>query len=838
MNYKQFFFIATTLCFVSCMRVYAQVTNIGGLENFEVDYSNPREYEIGGVTVSGIKFLDENALKLISGLNVGEKVRVPGEKFSSAIENLWKQGVLTDIKIVVTNIKDDNIFIELQLTEKPRLSYFTPRGITKNQFEKVREKIQIRSGDVITENLIKTTQHVIQQHFIDKGYLYAKCSIDSRPDTLRANQAILTINIDRGRKVKINTITINDNLALRDIQIKRKMKDTKERHWYRLFKTSKYIEDNFEKDGQLVLEKYREKGYRDARIVSYSAVPHNRKSVNLTMKIHEGHPYYFRNINWVGNTKYRNGQLDTILGIKKGDIFNQKQLDQTLYMSQSGQDVQSLYMDDGYLFFQITPAEVLIENDSIDLEMRIYEGKQAVISRVYVTGNSKTHDKVVLREIRTQPGQLFNRSDVIRTVRELAQLGYFDQEKLTPLPKPNPADGTVDIEYQVEERPSDQLELSGGYGGGQLVGTLGLSFTNFSARNIFKGKEYTPLPSGDGQKLAIRAQSSGSYYQSYNLSFTEPWLGGRKPNSFTASVFHTIRTNGRKRSDPDRTTFKLSGVSLGLGKRLKWPDNFFSLYHELSYNLFDVTTPDGQSSFFIFKNGKAQNINYAVTLSRNSIDAPIYSRRGGSVSFTVAATPPFSMFRNIDFATALPADKYKWIEYHKWKFNSTWYTKITGNLVMATRLNFGFLGLYNRTIGPAPFERFYLGGDGMSGFDFDGREIIAMRGYDNQALTPQVSRNTVGATIYNKYSLELRYPVSLNPNATIYGLAFTEAGNSFLNFQEYSPFNVKRAAGVGVRIFLPMFGLLGLDWGYGFDAPTGQRTPSKGKLQFTIGQQF
>ncbi|MBL0051651.1 MAG: outer membrane protein assembly factor BamA [Bacteroidetes bacterium] len=835
---KIFAALFRVICFMAALQPLAAQTTIGGLDNFEVDFTNPKEYEIGGVTVTGIKFLDENALKTIAGLNVGERVRVPGEKFSNAIENLWKQGVLTDVKIVVTNIKGDNIFLELQLAEKPRLSYFTPKGVTKGQFEKVRDKINVRSGDVVTDNLIKTTQYVIEEHFIDKGFLNAKCNIETITDSLRANQVVMIINVDRGRKVKINKIYIADNTAIKDVKIKRKMKDTKERHWYRLFKTSKYIEENLEKDKEAVIEKYHEKGFRDARINLDSVVKNNRKSVDLYLTAHEGNTYYFRNVNWIGNTKYRSGQLDTILGIKKGDVFNQKQMDQSLYMSQSGQDVQSLYMDDGYLFFQITPAEVSVENDSIDLEMRIYEGKQATINRVYITGNTKTHDRVVLREVYTKPGQLFNRSDVIRTVRELAQLGYFDQEKLVPVPKPNPADGTVDIEYQVEERPSDQLELSGGYGGNQLVGTLGLSFTNFSLRNIFKGREYTPLPSGDGQKLAIRAQSSGSFYQSYNLSFTEPWLGGRKPNSFTGSIFHTIRTNGKTRSDPQRTNFKLSGISFGLGKRLKWPDNFFSLYHELSFNLFDVTTPDGQNSFFIFKNGKAQNISYSVTLSRNSVDAPIFPRRGGSLSFIIAATPPFSTFRNIDYATATPEQKYKWIEYHKWKFNTTFFTKITGNLVMATRLNFGFLGLYNRTIGAAPFERFYVGGDGMSGFDFDGREIIAMRGYDNQAVTPQLNRSTVGATIYNKYTLELRYPVSLNPSATIYGLAFAEAGNSFLNFKEYSPFSVKRSAGIGVRIFLPMFGLLGLDYGYGFDAPVGQRSISKGKLQFTIGQQF
>ncbi|MBK8845959.1 MAG: BamA/TamA family outer membrane protein [Bacteroidetes bacterium] len=480
-----------------------------------------------------------------------------------------------------------------------------------------------------------------------------------------------------------------------------------------------------------------------------------------------------------------------------------------------------------------------VENDSIDLEMRLYEGKQATINKVYIRGNTKTNDRVVLREIRTQPGQLFNRSDVIRTVRELAQLGYFDQEKLNPSPKANTVDGSVDMEYNVEERPSDQLQLSGGYGNNQLVGTLGLSFTNFSARNIFKGKEYTPLPAGDGQRLSIQAQSSGRNFQSYNLSFTEPWLGGKKPNAFTATIYHS-----RSNSFSGGSNLRLSGLTFGLGKRIRWPDDFFSLYYDIGFNIIEVVTPEGSIPTYQFENGTisngtSNNFNLGVSLSRNSIDAPIYPRRGGSFAASVSATPPYSFFNSIDYKTASASEKFKWIEYHKWKFTSSWFTKIADNLVVAARMQYGFLGIYNRAVGASPFERFFIGGDGMTGFNFfESREIISMRGYDQNDLTPLSNRQAAGATIYTKYTMELRYPVSLNPNATIYILGFAEAGNGFLKFRDFSPFNVKRAAGAGVRIFLPMFGLLGLDWGYGFDNPYGTTQARKSGLQFTIGQQF
>jgi outer membrane protein insertion porin family len=493
-------------------------------------------------------------------------------------------------------------------------------------------------------------------------------------------------------------------------------------------------------------------------------------------------------------------------------------------------------MDDGYLFFNVTPVEVSVDNDSIDLEMRIYEGKQARINKVTVSGNVKTNDRVIMREIRTKPGQLFSRADIIRTQRELAQLGYFDQEKLGVNPVPNPADGTVDIEYTVEEKPSDQLELSGGYGANQLVGTLGISFNNFSARNFFKKGAWRPLPSGDGQRLSLRAQTNGKYYQSYNASFTEPYLGGKKPNSLSVSVFYSKQTNGTSSSNENHQEINISGISVGLGKRLKKPDDYFSIYHEVSYQYYTLQNYGGT---FLFSNGVSNNLSFQETISRNSIDAPIYPRTGSQLSLTLQLTPPYSLFNGVNYKTATDAEKYKFIEYHKWKFTSSWFTKLVGNLVLNTKIQYGFLGLYNRDLGASPFERFYLGGDGLSGYALDGREIIALRGYENNSVTPQNSSGSqIGGTIFDKYTLELRFPVSLNPSATIYFLTFAEAGNSWLKFKEFNPFNTKRSVGAGIRIFLPVFGLLGLDYGYGFDEIPNYPDANHGQFHFSIGQQF
>jgi outer membrane protein insertion porin family len=809
-----------------------QVSVIGD-EQGVIDYANPREFEIGGITVTGVKYLDEKVLITLSGLTVGEKIRVPGDKIARAIENIWKQGLLSDISVVASKVQGEKIFLELRLQERPRLSRFSFNGVTKSDADKLREKIKLVSGKIITENLIQTTKNEVQKYYIEKGFLNVEVNIETKDEATVANSQVLTINVKKNGRVKINSIEFEGVTVISEEKLKRKMKDTKEKQWYRLFSTSKFIDENYQEDKKKFIAKYLELGYRDITVALDTVIRRPDHSVDIKIKVHEGPRYYFRDITWIGNTKYTARDLSRVLNINRGDVFNQKKLDEGLYSSASGRDITSVYMDNGYLFFQVTPVEIRVEGDSIDYEMRVYEGKQAVVNKVTVSGNTKTNDKVIMREIRTQPGQLFSRADIIRTQRELAQLGYFDQEKLGVNPKPNPETGTVDIEYVVEEKPSDQIELSGGWGAGQIVGTLGLTFSNFSGRNFFNKEAWTPLPSGDGQRLSLRAQTNGKYYQSYSISFTEPWLGGKKPNALTGSVFHSIQSNGKKKSDISRSSINITGVSLGLGQRLKKPDDYFSIYHELNYQYYVM---QNYSSSFLFSDGYSNNFNISETISRNSVDAPIYPRMGSQFSFTMQLTPPYSWFSDKDYSTLSDQEKYKFIEYHKWKFNAAWFTPLALNkLVLHVRAQYGFLGYYSKDIGPSPFERFYLGGDGLSGFSLDGREIIALRGYPNNSLNPPG-----GGAIYDKYTLELRFPISLNPAATIYVLGFLEAGNAMNRFKQFDPFNVKRAAGGGVRIFLPMFGLLGLDWGYGFDNPWGfpKGYRNGGEFHFTIGQQL
>ncbi len=833
---KKIFFAFLLLTLSGSLK--AQI-KVGG-DSLSLDYANPKEYEIGGVTVSGTQFLDENVLINLTGLIVGDTIQVPGEKISKAIENLWKQGLFSDVKIVANRVQGKLIFLELKIQERPRLSKFTFKGVSKSEADKIREKVRLERDKVVTENVLVTTKNIVRDFYTDKGYMNVEVQVQEVRDSGYSNREILSIVVEKKHKVKIHKITFEGNTEFKVGKLKRAMKDTKEKHWYKIFTSSKFIDENYQDDKAKIVAKYNDRGYRDARIASDTVYRYNKDLVNIDIKIDQGHKYFFRNITWVGNTKHSSQELGSIVGIKKGDVYDQSVLDNRLFMSQNSRDVTSLYMDDGYLFFQITPVEINVENDSIDLEMRIYEGKQAVISKVTVTGNTKTNDRVIMREIRTKPGQLFSRTDIIRTQRELAQLGYFDQEKLGVNPKPNPTDGTVDIEYVVEEKPSDQLELSGGYGANQLVGTLGISFNNFSARNLFKKNAWRPLPSGDGQKLSLRFQTNGSAYQSYNASFTEPYLGGKKPNSFSVSAFRSrFITNGLADSNPLQQAAKITGASVGLGKRLKVPDDFFTLYHEISYQYFDFKN---YGSYFIFPTGYANVISFGETLARNSIDAPIYPRKGSQISLSLQLTPPYSLFSNTDYKTASDRVKYKFIEYHKWKFQSSWFTELTRNLVLNAKVQYGFLGLYNRDIGIAPLQRFYVGGDGLTGgYQFDGRELIGLRGYTNNSLTPiSTTGAQVGGTIFDKYTLEIRFPVSLNPSATIYLLTFAEGGNAWLKFKDFNPFGVKRSAGVGIRIFLPMFGLLGLDWGYGFDQlpndPT--RANSGSQIHFSIGQQF
>jgi outer membrane protein insertion porin family len=790
----------------------------------------------------------------LSGLKVGEKITIPGDEVTKAINKLWKHGLFGDIKINATKIEGNKIFLDIYLKERPRLSKFNFTGIKKAETDDLRDEIKLIRGSQVTDDILNTTTKKVKDYYIEKGFYNTDVSITQAPDSIMPNSVILTIEVTKNKKIKIYEIHFDGNDVFSDAKLRRTMKDTKRKTWYNIFKASKYIETKYEDDKKKIIAKYNEKGYRDAKIETDSLYKNDEKTLNLYLKISEGRQYFFRNVNWVGNTKYPSEYLDHSLGITKGDIFDQSILDKRLFGDEDA--VSSLYLDRGYLFFSAVPVEVQVENDSIDLEIRIFEGKQARINKVIITGNSRTNEHVIRREVWTKPGELFSRADIIRTNRELANLGYFDPEKLGVNPTPNQANGTVDIEYVVDERASDQIELSGGWGGGMVIGTLGLTFSNFSLGNIANFDTYSPLPTGDGQRLSIRGQTNGKYYQSYSMSFTEPWLGGKKPNSLSFSLYHSVQSpygSSYLRQDANGSSIKITGVSLGLGRRLSWPDNYFTIYNEASYQRYKLNNYDSRS--FIISNGTSNNFNFTTAFGRNSVDQPLYPRSGSNVSLTLSLTPPYSMFKEKDFwllnedekaglddtdiAQQQEENRYNFIEYHKWKFKSEWYTQIVNKLVLNPNLEFGYLGNYSENLGDSPFESFQLGGDGMSGSSnyYLGTDIVPLRGYDNGSTTAGNLTAYPQANVYNKYTLELRYPLTLNPSATIYALAFLEAGNSWNKIDQFDPFNVYRSGGVGLRFWLPMFGLLGVDWGYGFD-PIHNYSKPKGVFAFTIGQQF
>lgn len=829
---KKVLFIAFAFLFSSYLQVYSQQILTG--QQLRFDHTNPLEYTIGGIEVIGTEFIDNNVVIMVSKLTVGQKILVPGEAISEAINNLWKQGLFQHVAISASSIQDDFIFLVIELVERPRLTRYEFIGVRRSDQDKLRETLNLIRGDVLTESLLYRAESAIADYYIDKGFLRPDIQVNQIPDTVRANSVQLEFIVDRGNRTRISDVNIIGNEVLSDRQIKRLMKNTRERSLRFIFSSSKLIQQDFEEDKRAVIERYNELGKRDAAIVRDSIYFTEDDRIAIDLHIEEGPTYYFRNITWVGNTVYTAEVLNEVLGFQKGDLYNQKMLEKNLFMNVDGIDVSSLYLDDGYLFFNLNPVERRVENDSIDLELRIFEGKQARINRVTIRGNDRTNDHVIMREIRTRPGQLFSRSDIIRSQREILQLGYFDQEKIDIIPKPNPADGTVDIEYVVEETSSDQIELSGGWGANRIIGTVGLTFNNFSTRNIFRREAWRPLPTGDGQRLSVRAQTYGRGYVSYNLSFSEPWLGGRKPNTFSFSLYQTTHRQNLARTHPNYGYYSILGATLGLAKRLSFPDDWFYLQQFITYQHYDILNSPIR---FIFDNGRSNNLSYNVVLGRNSVDAPLFPRTGSEVSLSLQITPPYSLFSDRDFASMSIQEKYKWLEYHKWKFNTSWYTRLAGNLILSTRTRMGFLGFYNKDIGFPPFERFYLGGDGMSGWEIDGREIIALRGYGNYSLTPVGRDNQyIGGNVYNKYTMELRYPISLNPMATIYALTFIEGGNAWKDFKSFNPFDIKRSAGIGLRVFLPMFGLLGIDWGYGFDEIPGRPGENKGRFHFSIGQ--
>lgn len=856
-------FHTCVLLVVLCLQLSAQ--NKDSL--FVESAKNKKKYILGPVKIEGADFTDKNVISLLSGLTEGDEVTVPGDKLSEAIKKLWKQGLFEDIKIIQDKVEGNRLFITIRVVERPRLTKFNFRGnVKKSDADEIRGKIRLLKERVVTDYMIGTIKNTVRDHYLEKGYYFTKVDIIQTRDTgARTPHTILTIKVNKGRKVRIGKVRFIGNTVVSSWKLRNNLEDTKAFHWYNPFNSGKYLEENLQKDLPAIAAKYNSKGYRDARIVKDTVYFISDNRVQIDIHVEEGHKYYFGDFKWFGNTKYRGGQLDTVLNIRSGDVYDQSKLEQKLYMNPNGFDVSSLYLDDGYLFFQVHEQESNIHNDTIDFDIMMYEGKQATVNKVTVKGNDKTNDHVIYREIMTRPGDLFRRSAIIRTNRELAQLGYFNPEKMDVKPTPNPADGTVDIEYVVEEKPSDQIELSGGWGGNSaytsggttarglgIIGTLGVTFNNFSTRNIFKKEAWRPLPAGDGQRLSVRAQTNGVYYQSYNFSFTEPWLGGKKRNALTVSAFHSLFNNtaqkkyvtvdGVKKINPNRSSMSIFGGSVGLGRRLKWPDNYFNMYTNLSYNYYELIN----YSSFVFQSGYANDLNLGINISRNSIDAPIYPKSGSNFVFSGQFTPPYSSFDHKDYSKPMSdAQRYKYIEYQKYKITAEWFTQLTNkkaaegsearNLVLRTKVGYGFLGYYNKKTGFSPFERFYMGGSGISGFqNFVAREIIGLRGYKDNTVS-----SAYGDPIVARYTMELRYPVSLNPSATIFVLGFAEAGNSWANFKQFNPFQVKRSAGVGLRVFLPMFGLLGIDYGWGFDNIPGSTDPSNGnghgQFHFTIG---
>ncbi len=850
--------------------------------------SVPKEYVIAGVKVTGTKRYDEQLLISIGGINVGDKVMIPGgDNFSKAINNLWNQRLFSNVKIYFTKLEGVNLYIEINVTERPSLSKYFLKGIKKSEDEELRGKTGLVPARAVTENVIRTAVENIQKYYTEKGFQSARVTIDESPDPAIPNAVILTFNIQKGNKVRISDIRISGNENVNQLKIKKQMKGTKEmtritlypekdttdkgeykpvtfNEWigsagflslsktkdfldpyfrFKLFSSAKFNDKKFEEDKEKILDHYNSMGFRDAAIVRADTVYNKKGNLNIYLKVDEGRRYYFGNIAWKGNTKYSDSVLTFLLGIRKGDIYNIETLNRKLgkQLSPEGGDISGLYMDDGYLFFRVDPVETAVYNDTIDFEIRMVEGPQATIKNVTISGNDKTKEHVIRRELRTLPGDKFSRSELIRSQREIAQLNYFNQEKIGINPVPNYEDGTVDIHYSLEEKSSDQLELSAGWGGGiGLTGTLGVSFNNFSIRNIFNKKAWDPLPTGDGQKLSVRVQSNGKAFQSYNFSFTEPWLGGKRRNSFTVSLFKSIfRTGGINANGQyyysDTNQLKNFGAVVSLGKQLRWPDDYFSVLFSLSYTQYKLRnyplfTPD-------FKDGTSNNLSFKVTLARNSAGPnPIFPTSGSNFLLSGQFTPPYSSFEKNKFITQ--QESFEKPEFHKWRFNAEWFIPIGRGLgadrsrqfVLRAVAKYGFMGRYNKRLEFSPFERFQVGDAGLANGNYVlGYDIIAHRGYPvYESSNPKVNPDQQNAqeffTIFNKYTLELRFPFTTNPSSTIYGMAWFEAANGWYDYKSYNPFILRRSAGVGMRFFLPMFGLLGFDWGVGFDRmkPGGQ----------------
>lgn len=848
-----------------------------------INYSSPREYEIADIEVKGVQFLDNNALISLSGLRVGDKIKVPGDDITTAIKKLWNQGIIGNVSIYATKVEGDKIWLVIELTERPRLTKYIIEGVNKTKQGEIEEKIGLIRGKVLTDVVIKNTELAVERYMESKGFLNAKVDVFQQSDTVLRNSAYLKVVIDQGQKVKIRNIRFNGNEEFTSAKLRSKLKGTGMTPKFSLpteiiettakliwppnlvnfiknskktskeevreymathvnlnfFKSAKYVKEDYETDKDLLIGFYNSKGFRDAELISDTIYDISNKYMNIEMTVAEGQKYYFRDISWSGNYIYTDEQLSKILGIDKGDIYDLDLVNKKLNFNPNGADISSLYMDDGYLFFNINPVEIGVEDDSIDLEMRMYEGAQATINKVSISGNDKTNDHVILRQLRTMPGNKFSRADLIRTQRELSQLGYFDPEQVNPNVVPNPINETADIEWQLVERSNDQIELSGGWGGAfGFVGTFGVTFNNFSVRNITKPRNWRGLPVGDGQSLSVRFQANGRNFQSYSFSFVEPWLGGRRPNSFGLSFSQSIQRSIDRFRDVTLGSLRVTGISASLGRQVRWPDDYFTVSTGISYQRYDLFQFGSRA--LGFNTGDANSFTLNLTLARNSINQPMYPRSGSSISLNTSLTPPYSLFRDINYENSPPEERYKWLEYHKWNFDSRYFLTLTGKLVLSARAHFGFIGSYSSDVGVGPFERFQLGGDGLTGQNFLlGTDVIGLRGYPNNSITPFDTENNIeGGTMFNKYVMELRYPISLAQSATIYALTFVEGGNNWDRFADFNPYNVNTSAGVGLRIFMPAFGLMGIDWAYGFDRVPGTLQNAGPQFHFSIGQQI
>ncbi len=810
------------------------------VNGLDLDYFNPKEYIIGGTTLTGTKYIDKDVIIRLSKLTQGERIILPGESTANAIKILWAQGLFDDVKLDIVKIEEDTVYFDIEVVERPRLASFDLNGVSKSQEKDIMEKLSEKTAkSVINDNLYSSTTNTIKRFLLEKGYFFTTVNYEAVPDSNMENGMVLKVMIDKGRKVKINQINFTGNKDFSAATLRKYLKKTKQQAFYKVFGSGKFNKEKYEEDKLTLIAKMHDKGYRDAAILRDTVYQFSDKAVSIDIDLYEGPKYYFGEITWAGNAKYVTKDLERVLGIEKGEVFSEEKLEKKLRGSASGDDVSSLYMDDGYLTFNVDPVQTRIHGDTVDLEMRIYEGPQYTNNRISVKGNTITNDRVVLRDVRTRPGEKFSKASLIRTVREIGQLGNFDESKTVPDVKPNAVDGTVDISYIVEEKPSDQIELSGGFGGGNIIGTLGLTFNNFSLRNLFNLEAYKPLPKGDGQKLSLRGQTNGKYYQSYSFSFSEPWLGGRKPISFGVSAFTSLQSNGLGITNSQFQKIRLNGVTVSLGRRLNFPDNYFQLSHAINVQQYILNNYPG----YLFSSGTSYNFNLTQELSRDSRNSPIFPTDGSYFRFTVQATPPYSLLNNLNYATASDKERYKFTEYHKWKFESQWFQRLVGKFVIKAQAQFGFLGTYNPSVGQSAFERFKLGGDGMQGFDFlQGSELIAMRGYANNTVIPVGANPTIaqnsGSPIFTKYVMELRYPVIASQQATAFLVAFGEAGNTWDKFGDFNPFNVRRSVGLGAKIFLPIFGLLGIDYGYGFDKIPGLPDANKGQFHFSIAQQL